>query len=396
MKRVFLLCLILAFLCGCAPTTVGSVSSAPPTADVAGTASAVVPATNAVPVSDSASGINPAPIPALQNVSAGALGAMRWRCDGVTEGMYELWDSEEIKAALEALQSVQLLDKAAADETPPALEYELRLKNERAVHISFAADWVDFGDGHYYYRDFSNAGYPDAVYAVMVDNPAYGTSGSYEEADKDALMTALRTSPSPEPVSLSPEADDAITFRMTGTGYHYNLWFKAVRMGGTRYVFKRFFGLYVCLGEIGDDAHAQLENAKNGQFGTQRAFSVTSGGETILPPGLFVNSMTYHVDSGVFADAFPNIAEYTSALETVTLADDFAVWSKRQDKTQYRITGPDNVKLEGDQLTRSSFGGLPPGTYQVEVYVTTNGSYIEEMEQDEYTTDVYFFLVNIP
>jgi hypothetical protein len=395
MKKLVILCILLSLMCGCAPAIDGSGASAPPQVSAAVSASPEATAPDAAPVSESTAPVNPSPIPGLKGVTGDDLKDLLWWCDDIENAaMLPIEERATALSALEALQSVQLLDKATADGETPKVHYTLHLKTGETLDINFAGDWVDFGDGPYHYQDFVGAGYPETVYTVMFENPAFETGATYEEADQAALMTALKTSPCPGPVSFSPDSD-AVTFWMTGTGYHYNMWFKAVQEGGAQYVFRRFFGLFVCLGEIGADAYASLELARNDQYGTHRSFSVTSDGETIYPPALFVNSMTYHIDEGVYADAFPDIGNYTPYLQSVTLASDFSVWMKRQDKTRYRLTSPDNEKLEGDTLTNSSFDGLPPGVYQAEVYVSTNGNYIEELEQYEYTTVVHYFLVSV-
>ena len=382
MKRVLALILILCFLCGCSP---GTVSGSPG-----------VPAQASAPESAGAPEGNPNPIPALKDVTDSDVTAVLWRCDGVTDGLYEIWAVEQARAALDALRSVQLLDRISDDATMPALEYELRLKDGSVVRIGFAADWVDVGDSRFRYTDNTCSGYPETVYAVMVENTAYGVSTSYEGDDKEALISALETRPCLEPPALRPEAGDAITFWLTGTGYAYNTWYKAVKTGGHRYIYKRFFGLYVCLGEIGDDGYDALKLAQNGQYGSHLTFSVTSAGKALYPPAVFVGSMTYHIDAGVCADAFPRITDYAAVLETAVLSPDFSVWIRDPDKTWYRLAGPDGFTAAGEHLTASAFDGAPPGTYQAEVYVSMNGDYVEALGQYEYSTDVYYFLVSVP
>ena len=396
MKRIICLSLALCFLCGCCEAVVGNINVDPPPAGSTLSADSGTP--SPADVTDTADIVehNPRPIPDLKDVAEADLGDMLWWSKGITDGMYEIWDAGEKAAALRALHCIELLDKAPTDEAAATLIYEIHLKNSETVTIGFMDDMINLSDGSYYYRDYTNAGFSDSVCMILFDAPDYGTGAVYEQADMEALMSILQTSPCPDTVPLFADTQATITFWLTGTDYPYNQWYKAIRSEGSGYVLKRFFGLYSYVGKIGADAYAQLETARNGQFGTHGVFSVTSGGETIWPPALFVSSMTYHIDAGLYADALPRIGDFADQLETVALSDDFTVWSKASDKTWYKITGPETARSGEELLTREAFDGLPAGVYQTEVYITTYGNYIDALEEYAYTTDVYFFQVKIP
>ena len=408
---------MLCSLCGCAPGAVSGSPGVPGQEAVTGTESPAVTAPSSPSESASAPHGNPNPIPALKDVTDDALGDVFWWCDEYSNGRMwggetvdiwwggeqeniRLWGlySDQKTALIAALRNIQLLDRGSVVGMAPRLKFDIHLKDAETVTLLFIGDCVDFGEGPYHYKDYSGTGYPAEVYGIYISNLENESRSEYEDpTDLGTLMTALGTiTPCPAPEALTQNARDAFTVYINSPGFDFNKYFMVVKTDDAHYVIKRFFTLSVCLGALGDGAFAELKDAENDQFGTHRSFSVTSGGETVCPPAIPVESSNY--DSGVWSsdEASPNIADYAGGLQSVTLADDFSVWLKNPENTWYKITGQDGGTSEGKLLTAASFAGAPSGTCLVEVYVRTNERYIESQQKYEYTTKVYFFQVDIP
>jgi hypothetical protein len=397
MKRILSLCAVLFFLCGCAAGGVSGGPSDSVSESIPATGSPGTPAAVSASAADSAPEGNPNPIPALKDVTADKLDALWWWCEELSNGgMWEVWGDQRT-IMLEALKDIQLLDVGSADGKVPRLKYDIHVKNSEPFSILFIGDCVEVDGTLFHYKDYSERGYPDEVYTIHISNPAFDFQSVYEDpADIGALMKVLKTTPCPPPTELDRHTRDMFTLWIDCAGYDYNKQYKAIRTDDGRYILKRFFTLDVCLGELDDTAFRKLKLAEDDQFGTHCHCTVTSGGETIHPPGVLADFKTY--DSGVWSslDASPDISAYTDLLQTVTLADDLSVWIKDADSIWYKINLPDGGASEGDVLNPVSFITAPAGIYQVEVYAKTNGKYIENYNETEFSTYVYYFLVKIP
>ncbi len=338
---------------------------------------------------------NPNPIPSLNTVSFGEVDAvLHWRESAADNKMYPLNDEEQEEAMFNRLKQIQILGKPDAKvKFAPTLKYDIRLKNGKAVPIGFSGMYVDFGDGAYLYENCDKSVFPQAIQRIIVNNQndqyAY-----HNETDIKALLDMLALSPGH--INFSEE-DAHISLDVIMPGNYSAESYAVQKQGASYYVFRSFFSLYTCLGTISSDAYSQLEIAKNGQFGTQLHLTATSNGETIYPAGIFVCSATYDATSGcmVAVDAFPRIEDYINTLQTLTLAEDFSIWIKASEYSQYEIGLDGKTVKAGTVLSYSEFDGLPSGSYQVEIRITEDGDYVEALKQYESSFYVYYFLIKL-
>ena len=370
MKRILVVSFVLCLLCGCRGST-------------------EMPGGGDSTVAD-----NPNPIPALKEISFGDVDAvLSWEEGSAEDKMYPLDDEDLEEAFFNRLKQVRLTGRPDAKvKLVPTLKYDVRLTSGESIHIGFAGLYVEFGDGVYAYENCDKTLFPEDIRRIGFDN----ADGQYYYEDA-ADIEALRRFLTPTPYN------DCTDYKGDGVRLFFSVLSRGAPLAESYVIeivdvpiclYKSFFTLKTCYGVIGCDGYTQLEIAKNGQFGTRLQLTVTSGGRTIYPAPHFVCSATYSAASGsmVAGDAFPRFEDYGLA-EALTLADDFSIWIRESDAARYKITR-DGVSMgEGGALTDTAFEGLAPGIYQVAVFVTKHGRYVEELKEYESSTDVYYFLV---
>ncbi len=372
MKKILIVCAVVYLLCGCSAAESG------------------------IPESESPGNDNPSPIPALEDIAFDDVEAVLfWQERCAEDKMYPLDDKGLEEALFDRLKQVRVTDRTEEKVTlAPTLKYDVCLKNGETVHIVFAGLYVEFGDGAYLYENCDKTVFPEDIRRISFDN-ADGQCYYEDKSDIEALMGNL--TPTPRTESAEFKGDGVLlTFSILPRGELLEDSYVIEIVDVPICLYKSFFTLKTFLGTIGIDSYTQLETAKNGQFGTKLRLTVTSGGRTIFPASHFVCSTTYSASSGgmVAGDAFPRFEDYPFP-EALTLSDDFTVWMKAADKTWYKLSRDGQKVKDGGYLTFSEFKGLESGIYQVEIYVTTNGRYLEELKKYEASTDVYYFLVNI-
>lgn len=400
MRTIMIICAALCLLCGCSAGGPGKpeITASPPghgsgVPDTPGITEPVTP-----PESGDMTAHNPSPIPSLKDLAFdGVEAVLIWTEQSAENKMYPLDDAGLAEAYFSRLRQVRLLGRPEEKvKLVPTQKYDVRLKNGETVHIGFAGKYVEFGDGAYLYENCDKSPFPQDIERITF-NTADGQVYYEDAGDIAALMGFLTPAPWTEPAGFKGDGV-LLSFSLLSRGAPLEESYVTEIVDVPICLYKSFFTLKTCLGLVGIDGYHQLEIARNGQFGTNRHFTATSGGRTIYPAPHSVCSATYSEEVGcmVAGDAFPRFEDYANTLEYLTLAGDFSIWIKEAHATRYKIAQDGESVREGGVLTYVAFKGLEPGVYQVEFYATKRGRYIQELDEYESSTDVYYFLVSIP